>query len=105
MLKAIALALGLITTTIGFATNGTCTITLNKSKCWNNFSVAVSVIDTKKNTTLGIININKNESTVQKQISCASGQTLQYSATFKPIMWRDEANKIYLYSYTAKNIM
>jgi surface antigen len=82
-------------TIVGHAANGSCLITLNKSKCWTNFSVTVKVIDTSKNTLLGTIVVNKGQNQAQQKISCASNQTLQYSATFSPVIWREDKDKIY----------
>jgi hypothetical protein len=95
MIKYFLVLIMILCSAVGHTTNGTCLVTLNKSKCWSNFSVTVKIIDTSKNNVLGTVTLEKGQSQTQQKIACTSNQTLEYSATFSPIMWREDKDKIY----------
>jgi hypothetical protein len=85
-----------------------CYITAMKDSCWNNYQVTIKIMDTvkKKELTEDVV-LDKGTSWKRVSFDCQAKQSLFYSATFKPSIWRGTGDKVYYskrYWYLPKEI-
>ncbi len=72
-----------------------CFVTLVKNTCWTDYNVTINV--TNADTTAPILSatIPQGQSWVRKKFDCQPREALSFSATFTPVIWQNEAKKIY----------
>jgi hypothetical protein len=90
----------IVASILGFATSDSswafdCYYTLAKNDCWTSYSVTVDVIDAETATVLTKVTVPPGTSWVRQAFNCTPGQALTYKATFSPIIWESDKNKIY----------
>lgn len=93
MISRLCIVLGSFWVTQSFAFP--CYFTLVKDSCWTNYEVTVQVIDTDTQRQILTATIPKGKSWLRQPFSCQPAQKINYTATFKPVIWEHEADKVY----------
>ena len=73
----------------------TCYITVAKDSCWTNYAVTIKVTDVSTGQELLSLHIPKGKSWIRQKFTCTPKQTFMYTASFAPIIWESDANKVY----------
>ena len=72
-----------------------CFITVAKDSCWTNYDVTVRVIDAHTNQQFGQIILPKGKSVAVLSFQCDPSQVFMLNAQFSPIIWQNDAGKMY----------
>ena len=66
-----------------------------KDNCWLDYEVTIKAIDVAANREILQIIIPKGKSWIRQQFTCTPKQSFMYTASFTPIIWASDENKIY----------
>lgn len=72
-----------------------CVITGIKTNCWEDYNVTINVIDASNNKQLTSIIIPAGSLWNRQEFQCSAKQTLKYEASFNPVIWESEKDRIY----------
>lgn len=89
-----------------FATNiyaVKCYVTVVKGHCWETYNVTVKAIDTSTGKTRATVIIPEGSYWSRQSFKCKPGESIQFSATFNPIIWESDRGKTY-YSQNMWNL-
>ncbi len=72
-----------------------CYFTLVKDNCWTDYNVTVDIVDTSNKKVVASLNMPKGKSWDRKEIACQPMQTFMLQAQYTPVIWQQDAGKIY----------
>lgn len=72
-----------------------CYVTLVKDNCWLDYNVSVNVIDVMGDKPLMTLTIPKGKTWVRQAFVCQPKQSVRLEATFSPLIWEADADKVY----------
>lgn len=72
-----------------------CFITGVKTNCWEEYNVTINVLDAANNNKLTALIIPTGSLWARQEFECEPEQTLKYEATFNPIIWESEKDRVY----------
>jgi len=83
----------LLTTNVSFAV--TCFYSFMKDNCWTNYDVTVDVTDAVTGDALVHLTVPSGTSWGRETFACHPSQSLDFKATFTPVIWKNDAGKVY----------
>lgn len=72
-----------------------CFVTGVKANCWESYNVTIDIVDTKNNEKMASIIIPAGSLWSRQEFECTPGENLRFDATFNPIIWEKEKDKVY----------
>lgn len=72
-----------------------CTFTLVKDSCWKDYDVTIIVHDVMNPKPMLSVTVPKGKTWVRQATECRESQKINYSATFSPVIWRGQENRVY----------
>ncbi len=73
----------------------TCYATLMKGECWKNYDVSITMRDGATTKVIMQAELKKETLWVRKKFECNPGQSLGFTATFSPKIWKDNKDERY----------
>jgi hypothetical protein len=72
-----------------------CTYTLVKDTCWADYEVNISVYDVMDSKPMFSVAIPKGKTWMRHEMDCKFNQSINYSATFSPAIWKGRENEVF----------
>lgn len=72
-----------------------CFLTLVKDSCWTNYNLSVVVTNVNNEKAMFTVSIPEGQSWSRQKFECQPKDGLSFSATFTPVFWESDADKVY----------
>jgi hypothetical protein len=73
----------------------TCHITIVKDNCWSDYDLNLEVFETRNEHTLLQTTLFEGKTYIRKTFECHAKQEISYKATFSPLIWEKDKDKVY----------
>lgn len=82
-------------TSVAYSTQTTCYLTVVKNDCWKNYNVEITLTDLKSKKVMATLMTDKGKLWGRTTFQCELGAVIEYSATYSPVYWQSDKNKIF----------
>ncbi len=72
-----------------------CFVTIVKDNCWLNYNLNVDVTNADTGKSIMKIIVPQGQAWVRQPFVCQTAETLSLTATFDPVIWESQADKVY----------
>ncbi len=77
-----------------------CFLTMVKDNCWANYNVTVEVTNATTGKLITTIIVPQGQPWVRQQFVCQPADTISLTATFTPVFWQSDKDKVYAAQHT-----